>query len=88
MRFSLAALALANAVTVLAAPQVDPGRFSCGAPEPSAEHVAISQAFAKDEAMAIANGTVTKRAVTTIDVYFHVVASSTAASGGYLSVSF
>lgn len=87
MRFSLAALALANAVTVLAAPQLEPGRFSCGAPEPSAEHVAISQEFAKEEAYAIANGTVAKRAVTYVDAYFHVVASSTAASDGYLSVS-
>jgi hypothetical protein len=87
MRFSLVALALANAVTVLAAPQVEPGRFSCGAPEPSADHVAISQEFAKEEAYAIANGTVAKRAITYVDAYFHVVASSTAASDGYLSDS-
>ncbi|KAK4164361.1 hypothetical protein QBC43DRAFT_378767 [Cladorrhinum sp. PSN259] len=86
MRFSLAAAVLATAV--LAAPQIEPGRFSCGAPEPTQEHLAIAANFAKEEALAIANGTAfAKRAITYVDIYFHVVASSTAASDGYLSDS-
>ncbi|KAK3986745.1 hypothetical protein QBC44DRAFT_272393 [Cladorrhinum sp. PSN332] len=83
MRFSFAAAVMATAV--LAAPQVEPGRFSCGAPEPTEDQLAVAQEFAKDEAYAIANGTFAKRAITYVDTYFHVVASSTAASDGYLS---
>ncbi|KAK4225599.1 hypothetical protein QBC38DRAFT_255847 [Podospora fimiseda] len=88
MRFSIAAAFMAT--TVLAAPQaaqLEPGRFSCGTPDPTAEQLAIAQEFLKEEAYAIANGTLAKRAVTYVDTYFHVVASSTAASDGYISDS-
>ncbi|KAK4186189.1 hypothetical protein QBC35DRAFT_281396 [Podospora australis] len=97
MRFTLATVA-AMAGAAIAAPQGDvtPGRFSCGAPEPSAEHIKVSHDFALQEAEAVVNsfknldardGNVTAQAITYVDTYFHVVASSTSLSGGYLSDS-
>ncbi|KAK4034306.1 metalloprotease [Parachaetomium inaequale] len=91
MRFTPFALAAAAASGALAAPQreVRPaGRgFGCGAPEPDAEHIKISQQFAAQEAQArvAASGNFTIQAVTTVDTYFHVVAASTSVSGGYIT---
>lgn len=59
----------------------------CGAPEPSAEQLAIANSFAVQEAMALAAGNLTERATITVNTYFHVLASSTSVSGGYLSAS-
>ena len=56
----------------------------CGFKEPSAEDIAIAQSFAAQEA---ANETMFLQATTTVDVYFHVIATSQSTSGGYLSVS-
>lgn len=43
--------------------------------------------MAEKEAAARVNGNVTAQAIA-VKVYFHVLASSTAVSGGYLSVKF
>ncbi|KAK0708854.1 hypothetical protein B0T21DRAFT_405165 [Apiosordaria backusii] len=85
---SLALAAAGLAQTAFAAPQPSRG-FGCGAPEPSEELIKVSQQFAAQEAQALADsyrsGNITARAVTTVKVYFHVVAASTALSGGYLT---
>ncbi|KAK4104429.1 metalloprotease MEP1-like protein [Parathielavia hyrcaniae] len=81
--FALAALAAHSALAIPAKPSKH--GFSCGAPEPDAEHIKISQQFAQSEAAFRASGNVSTRAVTTVDTYFHVVASSTSLSGGYLT---
>lgn len=87
MRFTPFALAVA-AHGALAIPSKPSGRgFGCGAPEPHAEHIKISQKFAQQEAEFAASGNFSIQAVTNVDVYFHVVASSTALSGGYVTVS-
>jgi len=93
MRFTPVFLAAAAAQGAMAAPR-RPGDavttkgkvFSCGAPEPSPEHIKISQAFATQELQALASGNYSIKAVTTIDAYFHVVAKDTSISGGYLTV--
>lgn len=61
----------------------------CGFKEPSAEDIAIAQTFAAQEAesLAAANETMSIQATTTVNVYFHVIATSQSASGGYISVS-
>ncbi|KAK4121223.1 metalloprotease [Parathielavia appendiculata] len=85
MRFTFAFTALA-AHSALAVPAKPSGRgFGCGAPEPDAEHIKISQKFAEKEAAFAASGNFSIQAVTTVDTYFHVVASSTSLSGGYLT---
>lgn len=94
MRFSLALAAAGLAQTAFAAPQPSRG-FGCGAPEPSEELLQVSQQFAVEEAQALAesyrSGNLTARDVTaqaiSVKVYIHVVAASTALSGGYLTVS-
>ncbi|KAL2258477.1 hypothetical protein VTK26DRAFT_8200 [Humicola hyalothermophila] len=87
MRFTPFALAAAAAQGALARPS-NPV-FGCGAPEPTEEHIKISQQFAIDEANALlakaASGNYTTQDVITVDTYFHVVASSTSLSGGYLT---
>jgi len=89
MRFTPFALAAAAVQGALAAPsrETRPSEraFACGAPEPAAEHIKISQKFAAKEAEFVASGNFTTQAVTTVDVYFHVVASSTSLSGGYVT---
>jgi hypothetical protein len=86
MRFTPFALAAA-AHSALAIPSKPSGRgFGCGAPEPDAEHIKISQKFAAEEAAVAAAGNFAIQAVTNVDVYFHVVASSTSLSGGYVTV--
>ncbi|KAK4235206.1 metalloprotease MEP1-like protein [Achaetomium macrosporum] len=87
MRFTPFALAAAAAHNAFAAPSLRPAErpFSCGAPEPDAEHIKISQKFAAQEAAALAAGNFSIQAVTTVDVYFHVVASSTSLSDGYVT---
>ena len=87
MWFTRFTLTLAAAHGALAAPSRPAARgFGCGAPDPDAEHIKISQAFAAQEAAFSASGNLTTQAVTTIDTYFPVVASSTSLSGGYLTV--
>ncbi len=72
------------AVTILAA--ATPKPFGCGTPEPSQDHVRISQEFAAQEKEFAASGNLTIAATINVDVYFHVVASSTAVSDGYVTV--
>lgn len=62
---------------------------TCGAPSPTAEQIEVSKHFAaQEEAARVAgNSTSTQRASINVNVYFHVLASSNSASGGYLSVS-
>ncbi|KAH8896425.1 metalloprotease, partial [Thozetella sp. PMI_491] len=57
----------------------------CGAPSPTEEQVAQAKAFAVQEAAARVAGNVTARATINVNVYFHVLATSTSVSGGYLS---
>jgi hypothetical protein len=72
------------AATVLTA--ATPRPFGCGTREPSAEHVRISQKFADQEEEFAASGNLSIAATINVDVYFHVVASSTAVSDGYVTV--
>ena len=62
---------------------------ACGAPSPTPEQIEVAKHFAaEEEAARIAgNGTSAQRASINVNVYFHVLASSNSASGGYLSVS-
>jgi hypothetical protein len=60
--------------------------FSCGTKEPSAEHIKISQKFAAQEKEFAAAGGLSTAATISVDVYFHVVASSTAEADGYVTV--
>lgn len=86
MRLAPLALAAAAVHAAVAAPS---GReFGCGAPEPDPEHIEISKQFAVQEAAALAAGNFSAMATITVDTYFHVVASSTSLSGGYLTVRF
>ena len=80
----LSALAASSTMAAVA-----PKLFSCGTPEPSEEHKKLSLALATQEKeMALAsNDTFTTMATISVDVYFHVVAASTALSDGYVTVS-
>ncbi|KAH7400284.1 metalloprotease 1 precursor [Cadophora sp. MPI-SDFR-AT-0126] len=97
-RFSIL-LALASALTpmVSAHPANGPRdtKFGCGV-VPTAEFLAIAKDMAAEEAASksalgvsalAADGAVSALATITVNVYFHVVARSTAASGGYVSAS-
>lgn len=78
--------ALAASSTMAA---VTPKLFSCGTAEPTEEHKKLSLALAikeKEQALA-SNDTFTTMATISVDVYFHVVAASTALSDGYVTVS-
>lgn len=73
----LAALAAAHAVAERA----------CGAPEPTEEEIAIAKSFYQIEKEARLAGNATSAAATIeVNAYFHVLASSNSASGGYLTV--
>jgi hypothetical protein len=85
MHFSPIALQALFAAVVSAA--ATPRAFNCGTPEPDQEHVKISQKFAAQEKEFIASGNFSIAATINVDVYFHVVASSTAVKDGYVTVS-
>lgn len=74
-------------LTALAAYQAAAQR-ACGTAEPTEEEIAIAKQFYQIEQEARLAGNATS-ALATIDVnvYFHVLATSTSASGGYLTVS-
>lgn len=61
-------------------------KFGCGAPEPSDEHMAISQKFAAQEASARESG-VSASAAITVPTWFHVV-TDTQAEADAVTVSF
>jgi hypothetical protein len=78
--------ALFAAIASAAATPKPPKPFACGTPEPTQEHIKISQKFAAQEKEAAAAGNFSIAATINVDVYFHVVASSTALSDGYVTV--
>jgi hypothetical protein len=57
----------------------------CGAPKPSKAQLAVAQHFAAKEALA-RPADITERAAINVDTWFHVVATSTSVSDGYISV--
>jgi hypothetical protein len=80
MRFTSFALAVAAAQGAIAAPQretkpISRG-FGCGAPEPDAEHIRVSQQFAEQEASRRMAGNFSIQATVNVDTYFHVVSAS------------
>ncbi|KAM7194193.1 zincin [Rhypophila sp. PSN 637] len=62
-----------------------PGRFGCGTDEPSRQHLQITQALAAQELSEARSGNLTARATINVDVYFHVLASSTSVADGYVT---
>ncbi len=60
---------------------------SCGAPSPTEEQIGVAKYFAEEEESARLAGNLTRRAPINVNVYFHILATSTSTSGGYLSVS-
>lgn len=61
---------------------------ACGAPSPTPEQIEVAKHFAaEEEAARVAGNSTSARASINVNVYFHVLASSNSASGGYLSVS-
>lgn len=70
----------------LASAAATPKPFGCGTSEPSADHVKISQKFAAQEKEFAASGGLSIMATISVDVYFHVVASSTTVANGYITV--
>ncbi|KAK3377624.1 hypothetical protein B0H63DRAFT_451492 [Podospora didyma] len=86
MLFSLKPLAFAAMLAQSAFGAVIEDRapaFGCGTREPTTAELRLSQLIASQEEALVGN--VTKRATINIDTYFHVVASSTSLSGGYLT---
>ena len=90
MRFlSLATAALmAPAALGAAVPEVRPARpgFGCGTHEPTQAEIEATKEIVALEASG--NYSIETRQTKNVDVYFHVVAASTALSDGYLTVSF
>jgi len=75
--FFLAAIAASQAIA----------QRACGAPEPTEEEIAIAKSFYQVEKEArLAGNAVSAAATISVNVYFHVLATSTSASGGYLTV--
>ncbi|RYO75141.1 hypothetical protein DL766_006652 [Monosporascus sp. MC13-8B] len=60
---------------------------ACGAPSPTEEQIEIAQQFAAAEAADLVADNSTRKAPINVKVYFHVLASSNSASGGYLSAT-
>lgn len=99
-RFTLLTLALASTIlsplsTVLAHPTNGPRntKFGCGV-VPTPEFLATANEMAAQEASSksalgalTAAGGVSAAATINVNVYFHVVARSTAASGGYVTAA-
>lgn len=73
-------------LTALAAAHAAAQR-ACGTPEPTEEEIAIAKSFYQIEKEARLAGNATSAAATIeVNTYFHVLATSTSASGGYLTV--
>lgn len=97
-RFTLLALALASTIlsplsTVLAHPTNGPRdtKFGCGV-VPTPEFLATAKEMAAQEAasksaLGVLAADVSAAATINVNVYFHVVARSTAASGGYVTAA-
>lgn len=99
-RFTILALALASTIlspmsAVVAHPTNGPRdtKFGCGV-VPTAEFLAAANEMAAEEAASksalgalAADGAVSAAATINVNVYFHVVARSTTASGGYVTAA-
>lgn len=60
--------------------------FNCGTDAPSRQHIQMTKELAEKEAAVAAEGIMTAQATINVNVYFHVVAASTALSDGYVTV--
>jgi hypothetical protein len=80
-----ALIASALLATTAAAAQFNTTRL-CGTPEPTKQQLAETRAMLEKERIALAKGESRALATFTVNTYFHVVASNTALSGGYLTV--
>ncbi|POS71985.1 metalloprotease [Diaporthe helianthi] len=60
----------------------------CGTPDPTEEEIALAKSFYQvEKAARLAGNAVSAAATIEVNVYFHVLATSTSASGGYLTTS-
>ncbi|KAI1128645.1 metalloprotease [Nemania abortiva] len=75
---------IASALLATASAQFNVTRL-CGTPEPTTQQKAESYAMLERERIALAKGNNRALAGFTVNTYFHVVASSNSASGGYLT---
>ena len=62
------------------------GGRKCGAPKPDQDQISVAQSFAQKEAAARESGRLATAAPINVNVYVHVVSTSTNAADGYLSV--
>lgn len=99
-RYTFLALALASTIlsplsTVLAHPTNGPRdtKFGCGV-VPTAEFLAAAEEMAAEESVSksalgalVSDGDISAAATINVNVYFHVVAKSTAASDGYVTAA-
>lgn len=60
---------------------------TCGTPEPTDNQTEVASTFMVLENDAAESGNLTRRAAININVYWHVIATSTSVSGGYLTQS-
>ncbi|KAI3317849.1 metalloprotease [Xylariaceae sp. AK1471] len=78
------ALIASALLATMAAAQFNTTRL-CGTPEPTKQQLAESRAMLEKERIALAKGEGRALATFNVNTYFHVVASSTSLSGGYLT---
>lgn len=74
------------ALPAIAAAAATPGQFRCATPEPSQEQLSESSFLAAQEAASLQENNSTSFVPIVIPTWFHVVAASTKAEDGYLSV--
>ncbi|KDN67418.1 putative metalloprotease [Colletotrichum sublineola] len=72
-------------VSALAAASTALAQRSCGTPSPTEEQTEVAQRLQFQEENARVAGNATRLAPITVNVYWHVIASSNSVSGGYLS---
>ncbi|KAJ2990180.1 hypothetical protein NUW58_g3083 [Xylaria curta] len=75
---------IASALLATASAQLNVTRL-CGTPDPTPQQMAETRAMLEKERIALAKGEQRIQAGFTVNTYFHVVASSNSASGGYLT---
>ncbi|KAK1574777.1 extracellular metalloprotease [Colletotrichum navitas] len=72
-------------VSALAAASAALAQRSCGTPSPTEEQTEVAQRLQFNEENARVAGNATRLAPITVNVYWHVIATSSSVSGGYLS---
>ncbi|KAJ0162888.1 Extracellular metalloprotease [Colletotrichum tanaceti] len=72
-------------VSALVAASTAFAQRSCGTPHPTEEEVEFAQRLQLKEDNARVEGNATRLAPITVNVYWHVIATSTSVSGGYLT---